>query len=214
MLKDGGLIDQKTISHNNAVNDDKIDDLNKEDVLHLQDSLANNNNDDDNDNNNIKHDGVINQQDEQENHFGAANNNPQVQKPCFGGVNEHNLDNIDKEEEQGKGFDEGQNQHKDNNNHVQISEDEEAYVDHEVNEYDSNDNQQHDYDSQGNWDNEPNIDRSEDNNDCDPNDIGQVEDAATISRKSHNMSTCGNRLGNIVCGQPSTKTNSGLDGPH
>ena len=43
---------------------DKINDLNKEDVLHLRDCLANNNNNDDNNNNYIKQDGFINQQDE------------------------------------------------------------------------------------------------------------------------------------------------------
>ena len=84
MLKDGGLIDQKTISHNNAVNDDKIDDLNKEndlneeDGLHLCNGLADNNNNDDNNNNYIKQRGVIYQQDGQEKHFGGANNNPQA----------------------------------------------------------------------------------------------------------------------------------------
>ena len=54
--KDGGQIDQKNIMYDDAVDDDKIDDLNKEDVLHLRDDLADNNNDDDNDNNYIKHD--------------------------------------------------------------------------------------------------------------------------------------------------------------
>ena len=28
------------------------------------------------------------------------------------------------------------------------------------------------------------------------------------------MSTCGSKLGNIVCDQPSAKKNTGLDGPH
>ena len=59
ILKDGDQIDQKTIVYNDAVDDDKIDDLNKEDALHLQDGLANNNG---NNNNNIEHGGVINQQ--------------------------------------------------------------------------------------------------------------------------------------------------------
>ena len=38
--------------YNDAVNDDKIDDLNKEDVLYLRDGLADNNNDNNNNNNN------------------------------------------------------------------------------------------------------------------------------------------------------------------
>ena len=62
--------------YDNAVDDDKIDDLNKEDVLHLRDDLADNNNDNDNDNNYIEHGEVINQQNKEENHFGGANNNP------------------------------------------------------------------------------------------------------------------------------------------
>ena len=36
MSKDGGQIDQKTIVYNDAVADDKIDDLNEELVLHLR----------------------------------------------------------------------------------------------------------------------------------------------------------------------------------
>ena len=57
MPKDGNKIDQKNIVYDDAVNDDKINDLNKEDTLHLKDGLANNNN---NNNNNTKHVGVIN----------------------------------------------------------------------------------------------------------------------------------------------------------
>ena len=75
--KNGGQIDQKTIVYDDVVDDDEIDDLNKEDALHLQDGLANNNDDDNNNNYDIEHSGVINQQDKQPNHFGAANNNLQ-----------------------------------------------------------------------------------------------------------------------------------------
>ena len=67
MSKDGSQIDQKTIVYNDVVDDDKINDQNKKDVIHLQNVLANNNN--------VEHGGVINQQNKQENHFGVANNN-------------------------------------------------------------------------------------------------------------------------------------------
>ena len=77
MPKDCGQIDQRTVVYDYAVNDDKIDNLKKEDALHLQNGLTNNNNANNNNNNNIKHGGVINQQDKQQNHFGAANNNLQ-----------------------------------------------------------------------------------------------------------------------------------------
>ena len=61
MSKEGGQEDQKNIVYNDAVDDDEIDDLNKEDVRHLRDGLADNNNDDENnDNNYIEHGGVIN----------------------------------------------------------------------------------------------------------------------------------------------------------
>ena len=56
-----GEIDVKNIVFDNAVNNDEIDDLDIEDVLHLNDGLENNNN-----NNNIKHIKVINQQDKQQ----------------------------------------------------------------------------------------------------------------------------------------------------
>ena len=48
--------------------------------------------------------------------------------------------------------------------------------------------------------NEPEVDKSDDDSDHDLNDIDQPEEVVTISRRSHNMSTCGSRLGNIVCG--------------
>ena len=54
MAKDGGQEDQKTIVYNNAINDDKIEDLNKEDVFHLRNGLVDNDNDDDNNHNHIK----------------------------------------------------------------------------------------------------------------------------------------------------------------
>ena len=59
MSKDSGQEDQKNIVCNDAVDDDKIDDLNKEDVLHLRDGRADNNNDDNNNNNYLKHGGDI-----------------------------------------------------------------------------------------------------------------------------------------------------------
>ena len=211
MSKDGGQIDQKNIAYNDAVDDDKIDDLNKEDVLHFCDGLADNNNDNDDDNNYIKHGRVINQQ---ENHFGGTNNNPQEQNKHFGGVNELDQNNIDKGEEQGKGANEGQNQGEDNNNHVQISEDKESYVDPDNNDNDLNDNQQHGYDSTSDSKNKHDAYESKDDNDRDPNDIAQDEEATTISRRNHNMSTQGNRLGNMVCGRPSANNDSGFDGPH
>ena len=64
--------------YDDAVSDDKIDDLNEENALHLQDCLVSINNKDNKNNNNINYIRVINQQDKQENHFGATNNNPQT----------------------------------------------------------------------------------------------------------------------------------------
>ena len=108
MWKDDGQIDQKNIVYNNTVDDDKIDNLNKENVLHLCGGLVDNNNNYNN-NNYIEHDGVVNQQDEQENHFGGTNNNLQAQNKHFGEVNELDQNNINKGKEQGKGGNEGQN---------------------------------------------------------------------------------------------------------
>ena len=51
MPKDGGEIDQKNIVYNDAVDDNEIDDLNKEDTLHFKDGLANNNNNNNDDTN-------------------------------------------------------------------------------------------------------------------------------------------------------------------
>ena len=127
----------------------------------------------------------MNQQDEQENHFGAADNNPQAQNDYFGGVNEHDQDNIDEGEDQGEGINEGEDQGKGNNNHAQISEDEGLHVNHDDNNNDLNDNQQHDYDSPGDWGYEHDVDKYEDDNDRDPNDIGQTKETVTISRRSH-----------------------------
>ena len=51
--------------YDNAVNDNKIDNLNKKDGFHLHNDLVDNNNDDDNNNNYIKQDEVVYQQDGQ-----------------------------------------------------------------------------------------------------------------------------------------------------
>ena len=50
MPKGGDQEDQKDIVYNNAVDNDEIDHLNKDDVLHLRNDLADNNNNDKNDN--------------------------------------------------------------------------------------------------------------------------------------------------------------------
>ena len=78
MPKDCGQEDQKTIVYDHAVDDDEIDDLNK-DLLHLRNGLGDNVNDSNNKHEYIEQGGVVNEQDGQGNHFGGGNNNPQAQ---------------------------------------------------------------------------------------------------------------------------------------
>ena len=73
--KDGDQIDQKTIVYDDDVDDDEIDDLNK-DLLHLRNGLGDNVNDGNNEYNYIEQGKIINEQDGQGNHFGNTNNNP------------------------------------------------------------------------------------------------------------------------------------------
>ena len=124
MSKNGDQEDQKNIVYDDAVDDNKIDNLNKEDVLHLHDGLADNNNNDDNNNNYIKHNGVINQQDGQEIHFSGADNNQQAQEENFGEMNELDPNNMNKGEEHDKAGNKVQNQGGNSNNHAEISNDE------------------------------------------------------------------------------------------
>ena len=85
--KDGGQEDQKNTVYDDAVDGNKINDLN-EDLLHLRNGLGDNVNDGNNKHNYIKQSGIINEQDEQENHFGNANNNPQAQNKHFRGASD------------------------------------------------------------------------------------------------------------------------------
>ena len=70
--------DLKKLKFDIDINDDEIKDLNNEDVLHLNDGLAENNND------NIEDIGVINKHDNQHNHFGAPDDNLQHQNQHYG----------------------------------------------------------------------------------------------------------------------------------
>ena len=76
------------------------------------------------------------------------------------------------------------------------------------------DNQHHGYDSISDLGNEHDAEESENDIDRDLNDIVNDEEATTISKRNYNMSTRRNRLGTMVCGQPSANNNSGLDKPH
>ena len=76
MAKNGGQEGQKNIVYDDAVDGNKINDLN-EDLLHLRNGLGDNVNNGNNKYNCIKQGGTINEQDEQGNNFGNANNNPQ-----------------------------------------------------------------------------------------------------------------------------------------
>ena len=62
MSKDGGQVDQKNSVYNDAVNDEKIEDVNK-DGLHLYNGLGDNISNSSNKYNYIKQRGNINQQD-------------------------------------------------------------------------------------------------------------------------------------------------------
>ena len=90
--KDGGQEDQKTIVNNDAVDDDEVDDLNK-DLIQLRNRFGDNVNEFNNEQEYIEQGGVVNEQDEQGNHFGNGNNNPQAQNKHFGAANEHNQSN-------------------------------------------------------------------------------------------------------------------------
>ena len=75
--KDGGQIDQKTIVYDDDVDDDEIDNLNK-DLLHLRNGLGDNVNNGNNKHKYIEKGGIINEQSEQGNHVGGGNNNHQA----------------------------------------------------------------------------------------------------------------------------------------
>ena len=94
MPKDGVQLDQKNIVHDGAVDYDKIDNLNKDEV-HLHNGRGVNINDGNTKYNYIKQGGVINQQDGQENHVGGTNNKPQAQNENFIGVNELDQNSVD-----------------------------------------------------------------------------------------------------------------------
>ena len=76
MPKDGGQEDQKTIVYNDAVDDDEIDNLNK-DLIQLRNGFGDHVDEFNNKQEYIKQGGVVNEQDEEGNHFGDGNNNPQ-----------------------------------------------------------------------------------------------------------------------------------------
>ena len=81
--KDGVQEDQKTIVYNNAVDDNEVDDLNKN-LLHLCNGLGNKINDDNNKHEYIKQGGVSCQWTRwTRKSFGGANNNPQAQNKHF-----------------------------------------------------------------------------------------------------------------------------------
>ena len=77
MPKNGGQEDQKTMMYIDAVDDNEIDDLNK-DLIQLRNGFGDNVNDGNNEHEYIEQGGIINEQDGQGNHFGNANNNPQA----------------------------------------------------------------------------------------------------------------------------------------
>ena len=113
-------------------------------------------------------------------------------------MNELDQNNIDKGEDHSEAGNKVQNQGRNNNNYIEISDDEGPYNDPDNNDNDLNDNQQHNYDPSSDWDNEPDVDNSEDDNDCDPNDIGQGEEDVTIRSGNYNMYTQGNRTGSMA----------------
>ena len=121
-----GEIDLKKIEFDNAVDDDEIDYLDDEDVIHLNDGLADDNS------NNIEHIWVINQHDEQQNYFDVHNNNLQPQNNHFEWLEEHDSDANDND--------------KNINNHIHISDDDGSNTDYNSNGKDLNDSQQHDSD--------------------------------------------------------------------
>ena len=200
-----------------AVNDDKINDLN-EDGLYLRNGLGENINNGNNKHNYIEQGGVINQQDGQGNHFGGAINNPQAHNEHFGGVNEldqnNAINNNNDDDNNDDNNDEGQNQGENNNNHVEVSENKASCNDPNINDDDLDDNQQHNYDSTGDWNNEPNVDKSKDDNDRDPNDIYQGVENVTMRRRNHNMNTQGNNRGNIAPGLPSANNGTWINRQH
>ena len=89
MRKDGGQEDRKTIVYNDIVDDDEVDNLNK-DLIHLRSGFGDNANKFNNKQECIKQGRVVNEQDKQGNHFDNGNNNPQAQNEHFGAANEPN----------------------------------------------------------------------------------------------------------------------------
>ena len=150
MPKNGSQVDQKTSVYDDAVDDDKIDNLNK-DKLHLSNGLGDNIINGNHKHNYIEQGGIVYQQDGQENHYSGANNNPQAQNEHFGGVNEldqNNVNNnINNNDDDNDNDDKNQNQGANNNNHAEISDDEGSHNDPNINDDNSNDNQKHNYDS-------------------------------------------------------------------
>ena len=87
--KDGGQTDQKTIVYDDGMDQDEINDLNK-DLLHLCSGLGDNVNDANNERAYITQGGLVNEHKGQGNHFGNTNNNPQAHNEHFEGANELN----------------------------------------------------------------------------------------------------------------------------
>ena len=135
--------------YDDAVDDDEIDNLNK-DLLHLRNRLGDNVNNGNNEHQYIEQGGIINEQDGQENHFGGGNNKPQAKNEHFGAANEHDQNNAN-DSNNGDNNDKDLNQDRNNDNLAEVLDDGASYNDQEFYDGDQEDNQQSDYDSAGDW---------------------------------------------------------------
>ena len=147
MRKDGGQEDQKTIVYDDAVDDNEVDDLNK-DLLDLRNGLGDNINDGNNGHEYIKQGGVVNEQDEQGNYFGGGNNNPQARNEHFGATNEQNQNNANESDDDDNN-NKNPNLDGDNDSIAEVSHGSKPYNDWDFYDGDREDNQQNGYDSIG-----------------------------------------------------------------
>ena len=79
MKKEGDKEDDKNIVYDDDMEQDEINDLNK-DLLHLHNGLGDNINDANNKHQYIEKGGILNEDEEQRNHFGNAKNIPLAKK--------------------------------------------------------------------------------------------------------------------------------------
>ena len=209
MKKDGGQDDNKNFVYDDDIEQDEINDLNK-DLLHLRNGLGDNINNANNELQYIEEGGILNEDEGQGDHFGNAKNIPLAnhiqlaQNEHFGGAN-----NNDDDDDDNNNNNDNENQYHGRNNHNQVSEDNtvgnESYNDYDNYDGDSEDNHEDDRYPEDEEHEDDNVDEPRDNGQ-DANDIDQLEDDTGPVRRRNRR--C------IHQSLPSTNGRDELEGPH